>query len=176
MSHGPSQPSQSSNGKVAAVVALGLALGLTKGTLGHTLQKGNAMTQHARGEFEVKITPLPLGGPAEEASFGRFSLEKRFRGDLAGTGQGQMLSATYKDRASGAYVAIERVTGSLAGRHGSFTFQHSGTMVPGKQHLDIKVVPDSGTGELAGISGTFVITIAGGKHSYDFEYSLPVEP
>ena len=133
------------------------------------------MKQRATGEFDVKVTPVTLGGPADDPTLGRMSLEKHFHGDLEATGMGQMLTAG-DGKGAGAYVAIERVTGSLHGRSGSFTFQHWGTMAPGEQHLEIEVVPGSGTGDLAGLAGTFTITVAGGKYSYDFAYTLPAAP
>ncbi len=85
-----------------------------------------------------------------------------------------MLTAGTEVKGSGAYVAIENVTGTLKGHTGSFVLQHSGTMTQGAPQLTITVVPDSGTGQLTGISGKMTITIApDGKHSYDFEYTLP---
>jgi hypothetical protein len=101
------------------------------------------------------------------------SLDKRFEGDLVATGAGEMLTALTPNPGSAGYVAIERVTGTLRGRSGSFVFQHSGTMDQGAQRLSITVVPGSGTGDLAGISGSFKINIAEGRHLYEFEYSLP---
>ena len=122
----------------------------------------------ARGTFEVKLAPLA----AADAFPGRMSLDKQFRGDLEGTGKGEMLTAMTPVQGSAAYVAIERIEGTLAGRSGSFVVQHSGTMNRGAQQLVIRIVPDSGTGELAGISGTMRIDISGGQHSYTLEYSL----
>jgi hypothetical protein len=131
------------------------------------------MTNHATGKFEVTMKPLP---PREEISgtpVGRMSLDKVFVGGLVGVGQGEMLAAMTETKGSAGYVAIERVTGTLDGRTGSFIFQHSGTMNRGAPTLAIGVVPDSGTGDLAGITGTFTINIVDGKHFYEFEYSLP---
>jgi hypothetical protein len=101
------------------------------------------------------------------------SLDKQFEGDLVAAGKGEMLTALTPIKGSAGYVAIERVTGTLQGRSGSFIFQHSGTMDQGAQRLSITVVPGSGTAALAGISGTFRINITEGKHFYEFEYSLP---
>ncbi len=101
------------------------------------------------------------------------TISKTLHGDLEGTGQGEMLAANTSVEGSAAYVAIERITGTLAGRTGSFVLQHSATMTRGAPHLLVTVVPDSGTGDLAGLTGTFGIIIADGQHSYDFEYSLP---
>jgi hypothetical protein len=103
----------------------------------------------------------------------RMLLDKQYHGDLEATGSGQMLTAGTEVKGSGAYVAIEKVTGSLKGRTGTFVLQHSGTMTQNVPQLIITVVPDSGTGQLKGLTGKMTITIApGGKHSYDFEYSL----
>jgi hypothetical protein len=129
--------------------------------------------KHAYGEFDVKVHPLPLGGPAEDATLGRMSLEKEFRGDLEGSGKGQMLTGMTAVAGSAAYVAIERVTARLEGREGTFTLQHRGTMQQGEQNLLVSIVPDSGTGALEGISGTLHILIEGKKHRYDLEYILP---
>ncbi|PYT10028.1 MAG: DUF3224 domain-containing protein [Acidobacteria bacterium] len=106
-------------------------------------------------------------------SEGRMLLDKRFEGDLVGTGKGEMLTALTSVKGSAGYVAIERVAGTLHGRSGAFVFQHSGSMNRGAQQLSITVVPDSGTGALVGISGTFKLNIVDGKHFYEFEYSLP---
>jgi hypothetical protein len=129
------------------------------------------MTNHATGTFEVKVTPQ--SDDKSDASLGRMSLEKQIHGDLEATSKGQMLTAATDVKGSAGYVAIERITGTLKGRSGSFVLQHSGTMTRGAPSLTITVVPDSGTGQLAGISGTMKITIADGKHSYDFDYTLP---
>ena len=105
---------------------------------------------------------------------GRLILDKQYHGDLEATGKGQMLTAGTEVKGSAAYVAIERVTGTLKGHTGSFVLQHSGTMTQGAGQLVITIVPDSGTGELKGITGKMTIHIApDGKHSYDFEYTLP---
>jgi len=130
------------------------------------------MTTRATGSFDVKITPLATDTPAEGSSLGRMSLEKQFHGDLEATSTGEMLTAGTAIKNSAGYVAIERVAGSLHGRTGTFALQHNATMARGVGALNIVVVPDSGTGELAGLSGTLSIEIAGGKHGYVFEYTL----
>jgi len=130
------------------------------------------MTTRATGSFDVKITPLATDTPAEGSSLGRMSLEKQFHGDLEATSTGEMLTAGTAIKNSAGYVAIERVAGSLHGRTGTFALQHNATMTRGVGALNIVVVPDSGTGELAGLSGTLSIEIAGGKHGYVFEYTL----
>jgi hypothetical protein len=140
-----------------------------------TEQETSAMTRHARGPFTVKMAPQGEGDSRDGVSTGRLSLDKLFSGDLDATGTGEMLTARTAIDDSAGYVAIERVTGTLHGRKGSFVFQHSGTMARGAQDLRIGIVPDSGTGELAGIAGTMTIAIAeGGAHSYDLAYTLPV--
>ncbi|MGA2738001.1 MAG: DUF3224 domain-containing protein [Bryobacteraceae bacterium] len=125
---------------------------------------------HANGTFVVRLTPQPLDG--EAPAVGRMSIDKQFHGDLEAFGKGQMLTAMSSVEGSAGYVAIEQVTGSLHGRTGGFVLQHSGTMTRGAPQLIVSVAPDSGTGELAELAGTMTITIADGKHSYDFEYSL----
>jgi hypothetical protein len=129
------------------------------------------MTNHATGTFEVKV--IPQSDDKSDASLGRMSLEKQIHGDLEGTSKGQMLTAATDVKGSAGYVAIERITGTLKGRSGSFVLQHIGTMTRGIPSMTITVVPDSGTGQLAGLTGTMKITITDGKHSYDFDYTLP---
>lgn len=131
------------------------------------------MASVARGSFVVDIKPQGDADASEGVSLGRMSLDKRFEGDLEATGCGQMLTAMTPVKGSAGYVAIERVTGTLHSRRGSFVFQHSGSMDKGWQQLSIAVVPDSGSGELAGLTGTFQLSIVDGKHLYEFEYSLP---
>ena len=127
---------------------------------------------HATGSFDVKI--IPQDDRSEDPLLARMILDKEYHGDLEGTGKGQMLTAGTEIKGSGAYVAIEKVSGTLKGRSGTFVLQHSGTMTNNAPQLTITVVPDSGTGQLKGISGKMTIIIsAGGKHSYDFEYTLP---
>jgi autotransporter translocation and assembly factor TamB len=124
----------------------------------------------ATGTFDVNLLPLTLND--EDPTRARFSINKQFRGDLEGTSKGEMLSAGTDVKGSAGYVAIERVSGTLHGKSGSFALQHSGTMNRGVPSLLITIVPDSGTGELAGIAGTFTIDIAAGGHSYQLEYTL----
>jgi len=133
------------------------------------------MTEHATGPFDVKLAPQKADNPQAEASgHGRMSLDKRFQGDLEATSQGEMLSFMTGTKGSGAYVAIEKVTGTLGGRKGSFLLQHSGTMNRGvNTHHSVTVIPDSGTLDFAGLSGSMKIIVApDGKHSYEMEYSL----
>jgi len=128
------------------------------------------MTTRATGTFEVKLTSQDDG---PDAPVGRMSLDKQFHGDLAGASRGQMLmSSSPSVNGSAGYVAIEKVTGTLHGHHGTFYLQHSGTMTRGVGELTITVIPDSGTDELAGVRGKMTIIIADGIHSYEFEYEL----
>jgi uncharacterized protein DUF3224 len=133
------------------------------------------MNQRAKGPFDVKLNPQPLASEdaGEGATRGRLAIDKQYRGDLEATSQGEMLSAMTGTQGSAGYVAIEKVTGTLGGRTGTFVLQHNATMTRGAPYLNIIVVPDSGTGELAGLAGTMKIVIAeGGKHFYEFEYEL----
>jgi len=130
------------------------------------------VTTRATGSFDVKITPLASDSPAEGSPLGRMSIEKTFHGDLDATSTGEMLTAGTAIKNSAGYVAIERVTGSLHGKSGTFALQHNATMTRGAGALNIIVVPDSGTGELTGLSGSLSIEIAGGKHAYVFDYAL----
>ena len=125
---------------------------------------------HASGTFDVKVVPQAPNGEAPKV--GRVSLEKQFQGDLAATSKVEMLTAMTEVKGSAGYVAIEWVSGALDGRSGAFALQHSGTMTRGVPHLNVKVVPDSGTEELTGLIGSMTITITDGKHFYDFEYTL----
>ncbi len=129
------------------------------------------MILHAHGEFDVALVPLT----SERAIplMARMTNDKVFRGDLTGTSQGEMLSAATCQKDSAGYVSIERVEGTLQGRHGSFFLQHNGIMDRGAGTLTVSVIPDSGTGELSGLRGTLSITMVDGRHVYDFEYSLP---
>lgn len=134
------------------------------------------MAQLAKGAFDVKLAPqtLALEDDGEGATRGRMSIDKRFHGDLDATSKGEMLTAMSGTQGSAGYVAIEKVTGTLGMRAGTFALQHSATMTRGTPDLRIIVVPDSGTGELAGLTGTMKIVIAeGGKHFYELEYDLP---
>ena len=132
------------------------------------------MSNRATGTFEVKVTPIPAGSETDRPTFPRYALDKTFSGDLAGTSQGEMMSVDATVEGSGAYVAIERVTGTLAGRRGSFSLIHNGTMQRGGDfNLAIRVVPDSGTGDLAGLTGTMTIDIRDKQHYYTFDYDVP---
>ena len=129
--------------------------------------------KRATGSFEVTLQPLSNSEVTADPMFGRLLLNKTFSGDLVATARGQMLSAMTTVKGSAGYVAIDHVTGELDGRRGSFVLQHSGAMERGMQRLSIMVVPDSGTGDLSGLSGTLSINVIDGKHFYDFIYSIP---
>jgi hypothetical protein len=131
------------------------------------------MSRIAKGSFTVEMKPQGESNATDGVTTGRMALSKRFEGDLAAVGQGEMLTALTPVKGSAGYVAIERVTGTLHGRAGSFVFQHSGTLNQGAQQLSIRVVPGSGTGGLVGIEGDFRLSIVEGRHFYEFEYSLP---
>jgi Protein of unknown function (DUF3224) len=117
----------------------------------------------------VKLSPQAQD-PSGDPSLGRMTIDKQFHGALEATSKGQMLTAGTSVKGSAGYVAIEKVSGILDGRSGSFVLQHSGIMNRGTPQLTISVVPDSGTEQLVGLSGTMNIIIADGKHSYEFEY------
>lgn len=131
---------------------------------------------HAKGTFEVKITPQPPQDGVSDPSVGRMVIEKQFQGDVQGQGHGQMLAVGTPVDGSAGYVAMERVHASVHGRQGSFALQHTGTLTRGTPQLSVTIVPDSGTDGLAGIAGHLTITIANGVHSYDLDYSLPDIP
>ena len=134
------------------------------------------MAEHATGAFDVKVEPQGDPDKADGSTLARYSLDKQYHGDLEGTSKGTMLTAGTEVKGSAGYVALERVTGTLRGRSGSFVLQHSATMTRGEPQLSITVVPDSGSGQLVGIAGKMTIIIAAGKHSYEFEYTLPPAP
>ncbi|SRR6266700_3671858 len=168
---------------ICAITAICLSLGYaasaytqktdTHSPVPNTVQKGEATVKHATGPFDVKLNPQTddkVGDP----SLGRMSIDKQYHGDLEATSKGQMLTAMSADvKGSGVYVAVERVNGTLHGRTGTFALHHTGIMTRGVPQLTITVVPDSGTGQLVGLTGKMDIQIVDGKHSYDFEYMLP---
>ncbi|MEZ5330612.1 MAG: DUF3224 domain-containing protein [Thermoanaerobaculia bacterium] len=130
------------------------------------------MSGRAEGTFDVKVVPVDEKPFPDGLTLGRYSLDKEYHGALEGTGTGEMLTGATPVEGAGAYVAMERVEGTLDGRRGSFLLQHRGTMGRGEQHLEITVLRDSGTGELAGIEGTLEIVVEGGEHRYVLEYTL----
>jgi hypothetical protein len=132
------------------------------------------MTQNhtIRGTFDVQLSPLPSAPEEAEANLGHLLLRKQFHGELEATGLGHMMSFRSAEPSSAGYVAMERVEGKLAGRSGSFVLMHFGEMARGTPKLIVQVVPDSGTGELVGLSGTLGIDVRDGKHFYEFSYCL----
>jgi hypothetical protein len=134
------------------------------------------MSRHAKGTFDVKMSPQTEPDGVGDPTVGRVALVKQYHGDLEGSGKGQMLAVGTAIDGSAGYVAMERISATLHGRSGSFALQHAGTMNRGTPQLSITVVPDSGTEALGGISGRLDIVMANGVHSYDFEYSLPDLP
>jgi len=172
-----------SRARIAILTAVCLSFGFVP--LGRTrahlslpnwAQKGSSVSLHATGTFEVKLNPQAPDGKFEDATLGRMTIDKQIHGDLEATSKGQMLTAGTDVKGSAGYVAIERITGTLHGRSGSFVLQHTGTMNRGVPQLSITVVPDSGTGQLLGLTGKMTINITDGKHSYDFDYTLPEVP
>ena len=159
---------------VAANICLWFGAGFLAAAQTHpdvpAVQKEALMTTHASGTFEVKLTPQ--GTDEKDSTLGRMSIDKQFHGDLEGTSKGEMLTGMTSVKGSAGYVAIEQVSGTLHGRRGTFILQHTGTMTRGAPQLSVTVIPDSGTGELAGLTGKMTIKIADGKHSYEFEYAL----
>lgn len=122
------------------------------------------------GTFEVKLAPQP---PADGQTWGRQTITKTFHGALAGSSRGEMLAAGTAVKGSAGYVALEQVSATLEGRQGTFFLQHFGLMDKGAPTLTVSVIPDSATGELAGLQGTMTIDITGGQHRYTFTYNLP---
>lgn len=149
-----------------------LRLGLMAALVLAAQAAGGRDMQTAAGQFTVKLSPLPASADGTQ----RLSIDKQFSGELVGTSRGEMLSAGNPAAGEAGYVALEMVDAALAGRQGRFALQHSGTMSGGGQALDIRIVPGSGSGGLAGIGGTMAIRIEGGVHHYTLTYDLPTAP
>ena len=130
------------------------------------------MKQVAKGTFEVSVKPLSVENASQDDKLGRMSIDKTIAGDLIATTNGQMLTAGTDIKGSAGYVAIEKVTGTLNGRKGTFILQHTATMNRGQPTMNIHVVPDSGTDGLTGLEGNFKIEIIGGEHRYELSYQL----
>jgi hypothetical protein len=126
------------------------------------------MTKTATGTFEATFDQLD----SDDGTLGRMRVSKVFAGDLTGQGRAEMLSVGTAVEGSAGYVALDRITGTLHGRTGTFVLQHNGLMARGEGTLSVVVVPDSGTDELTGLSGSFDIINDEGKHSYVFDYEL----
>src|SRR5579862_4227533 len=142
-------------------------------SIGVVAAQGAIVTEHASGTFDVKLAPSGEADTAEGSTLGSYSLEKQYHGDLEASAKGTMLTAGTEVKGSAGYVAIERVTGALKGHKGSFVLQHNGTLTRGAPQQNIVVVPDSGTGQLTGLTGKLTVIIENGNHSYEFDYSLP---
>jgi len=165
--------------KTVILVAISAALAVTPSARSQPTPATQAAampeaSQHATGPFEVKLAPQPADEAAGSPSITRMLLDKQFHGDLEATSKGTMLAAGSGAKgSSGGYVALEIVTGTLKGHTGTFVLQHTATMTHGTPALTITVVPDSGTGQLVGLTGKMSIDIANGKHTYTFDYTLP---
>ncbi len=134
------------------------------------------MIRKATGHFTVKLELQPASTQADAAVIGRRTLDKQFFGDLQAISCGEMLAVMTAVEGSMAYVALEKVSGSLLGRQGSFVLQHASQMVRGKPFQSIRVVPDSGAEELLGLEGEMHIEILDGEHLYVFEYNFMEQP
>jgi hypothetical protein len=157
---------------IMTLLAMRGVVGHAQATSGETAKhpKEMAVRGHASGTFDVKLMPQPVAD--SDAGIGRMSIDKQFHGDLEGVSKGEMLSSQGSIKGSAGYVAIERVSGTLQGRKGSFVLQHNATMNRGTPELNIIVLPDSGTDQLAGIAGMMTIKIDQGQHSYVFDYTF----
>jgi hypothetical protein len=155
---------------VATVVFLGLMIYATTGVSQE--QEESSVQHRATGEFEVDLKPEDQD---ESSGIGRMSLSKSFSGGFEGTSTGSMLASYGDPKTSAAYVAIERLEGHLDGLFGSFVLVHKGVMTAEQQTTSITIAPDTGTGELKGITGSCTITIQEGLHSYEIHFSLPEE-
>jgi uncharacterized protein DUF3224 len=152
-----------------ALVIAGLAADRVTAKADQATTTGEKKFMHeVSGEFDVKAGPVDTG----DAKLGMMTLDKKYHGDLDATAAGRMLTGMTDVKGSAAYVAMERVSGKLKGAAGTFLLYHTGVMNKGTQSLSIRVVPDSGTGELAGLDGQVHIKIADGKHFYRFEYTF----
>jgi len=161
---------------VCAVIALGAityARAHSNAPSKSIVQDGAIVTEHASGTFDVKLAPVGEADKADGLTLGTYSLDKQYHGDLEASAKGTMLTAGTEVKGSAGYVAIERVTGALKGHKGSFVLQHNGTLTRGTPQQNIVVVPDSGTGQLTGLTGKLTVIIESGNHSYEFDYSLP---
>lgn len=147
--------------------------GTVSSNVKNALKESRMQQHHITGNFDVKLTPQPATPATELAQLGRQALDKKFHGDLSAHSLGEMLAAGTEVKGSAGYVAIERVTGTLLGKKGSFVLMHTGIMNRGVPQLTVQVVPDSGTGELVGLTGQMGIQIADGKHVYTFDFELP---
>ena len=165
------------NPTVPKLTAAALFFAGTMAVAGTETGKGSSMPHHVRGPFDVKVAPVADQPYPEGTRLGRYSIDKKYHGELDAVGTGEMLTAGTPVQGSAVYVAIERVEGTLAGRRGTFVLQHTGRMSGAGTELEIVVAPDSGTGELTGLTGRLQIEFGPkGEHSYDFEYRLEPRP
>lgn len=165
------QPTRSRIATAALTIACMPLIAQAPATHGATPRKESPMTIRISGIFDVKLVPQ-AGEPGSDPALGRMTIDKQFHGDLEASSKGQMLMAGTEVKGSAGYVAIEKVSGKLQGRNGTFVLQHSGTMTRGEPQLTVTVVPDSGTGDLKGLAGKMTIDIRDGKHFYGFEFTL----
>jgi hypothetical protein len=162
-------------GAVCAIIALG-AITYARARANAPIKsgvQGAIVTEHASGTFDVKLAPVGEADKGDGSTLGTYSLDKQYHGDLEASAKGTMLTAGTEVKGSAGYVAVERVTGALKGHKGSFALQHNGTLTRGAPQQNIVVVPDSGTGQLTGLTGKLTVIIESGSHSYEFDYSLP---
>jgi uncharacterized protein DUF3224 len=160
--------------RVPTVVLAALAMAIGQVAVARSDEREAGMTRQAKGPFDVKVSPVAQESFDGGTALGRYSLDKQLHGDIEGASKGEMLTAGTAVPGSAGYVAIERFEGTLDGRKGTFVLQHLASMAHGEQQMDIRVVPDSGTGELAGLAGTMRIVVEkDGKHFYELDYTLP---
>lgn len=166
--------------RVLTRVALALCLGFgyaaftqTQSTGSTDKNKESKVNGHATGSFEIKMARQRITEEEAKTISVRMTSDKQFHGDLEGASTGEMLGVYTAVKDSAGYVAMERVSGTLKGRTGTFILQHSSTMARGTQQQSITVVPDSGTDQLVGLAGSMIIKIADGRHFYEFDYTLP---
>ena len=125
---------------------------------------------NAAGTFDVQIAPT---GHAPDDSLQSLSLAKTYHGDLEATSRGEMLASGGPPSTNGGYVAMERITGKLTGRAGSFSAMQLGTMSTGTvPQITMQIVPGSGTGDLSGLYGTMTIAVTSGQHHYTIHYGF----
>lgn len=130
------------------------------------------MSTQAKGQFELIWDEDPPYDDAEGAKLARVTVTKKFHGDLEAESVARLITTTSDVQGSMAYVGVERVLGTLHGKKGTFVLQHNAEMRRGTGTLNCIIVPDSGTGELAGVSGTMSVEITEVAHTYTIEYSL----
>lgn len=166
--------------RVVTRVALGLCLCFgyppftrTQSPGPNDTNKESRVNGHASGSFEIRMVRQPITEEEAKTISVRMTSDKQFRGDLEGTSTGEMLGVYTAVKNSAGYVAMERVSGKLKNRTGTFSLQHSSTVAHGTQQQGIIVVPDSGTDQLVGLAGSMIIKIIDGKHFYEFDYTLP---